>query len=166
MCDYSLHGVKNRLAIEGDSLVVHRFHTGSNGLASVAELEHVQPHWLKRLLYRVAFMFDKEIWEAEKSITAVCVPPGARLYVDGIPKAIREQCRLSEAGDAVFTQITAESFRHRDAFRFAGGIQVVIQKFPEGVRVSVLSLALEEEREEAGCDHASSLTEREVIANG
>jgi len=34
MCDYSLHGIKNRLAEEGEVLVVHRFHTGSKGLTS------------------------------------------------------------------------------------------------------------------------------------
>jgi hypothetical protein len=34
MCDYSLHGIKNRLAEAGETLVVHRFHTGSKGLTS------------------------------------------------------------------------------------------------------------------------------------
>ena len=34
MCDYSLQGIENRLAEEGEVLVVHRFHTGSKGLSS------------------------------------------------------------------------------------------------------------------------------------
>jgi hypothetical protein len=34
MCDYSLAGVPNRLAVEGEELVVHRFPTGALGLAS------------------------------------------------------------------------------------------------------------------------------------
>ena len=34
MCDYSLTGIPNRLAVEGEELVVHRFRTGSLGLAS------------------------------------------------------------------------------------------------------------------------------------
>ncbi len=34
MCDYSLHGIRNRLAEEGETLVVHRFFTGSKGLTS------------------------------------------------------------------------------------------------------------------------------------
>jgi len=33
MCDYSLMGVPNRLAQEGEDLVTHRFRTGSLGLA-------------------------------------------------------------------------------------------------------------------------------------
>ena len=34
MCDYSLAGISNRLAVESEELVIHRFHTGSIGLAS------------------------------------------------------------------------------------------------------------------------------------
>jgi hypothetical protein len=34
MCDYSLQGIRNRLAEEGETLVVHRFYTGSKGLTS------------------------------------------------------------------------------------------------------------------------------------
>lgn len=43
MCDYSLHDIKNRLANEGEELVVNKFHTGSKGLVSAADLEAVQP---------------------------------------------------------------------------------------------------------------------------
>ena len=39
MCDYSLHGIKNRLAREGETLNVHRFNTGSKGLTSPEYLE-------------------------------------------------------------------------------------------------------------------------------
>ena len=28
MCDYSLHSIQTRLAVEGEELVVHRFATG------------------------------------------------------------------------------------------------------------------------------------------
>ena len=34
MCDYSLAGLPSRLAVEGEQLVVHRFPTGTLGLAS------------------------------------------------------------------------------------------------------------------------------------
>ena len=39
MCDYSLGGLPNRLAVEGEELIVHRFPTQSIGLASPADLE-------------------------------------------------------------------------------------------------------------------------------
>jgi hypothetical protein len=38
MCDYSLMHYPNRLAVNGDELVVHRFLSGSIGLASEADL--------------------------------------------------------------------------------------------------------------------------------
>ena len=38
MCDYSLHTYPNRLAADGEELVVHRFGAGSLGLASPADL--------------------------------------------------------------------------------------------------------------------------------
>jgi hypothetical protein len=41
MCDYSLHGLKNRLANKGKQLFIHKFHTGSKGLASVADSPQV-----------------------------------------------------------------------------------------------------------------------------
>ena len=34
MCDYSLAGLRTRLAVEGEELVVYRFPTGSIGLTS------------------------------------------------------------------------------------------------------------------------------------
>lgn len=42
MCDYSLHGIKNRLATEGEQLFIHKFHTGSKGLASVTDLKNLE----------------------------------------------------------------------------------------------------------------------------
>ncbi len=41
MCDYSLHTYPNRLAADGENLVVHRFGAGSLGLASPADLTAV-----------------------------------------------------------------------------------------------------------------------------
>jgi hypothetical protein len=38
MCDYSLMSIPNRLAREGDELVVHRFETGAIGLAAACDL--------------------------------------------------------------------------------------------------------------------------------
>ena len=65
MCDYSLAGVPNRLAEEGEQLVACRFSTGSMGLTSG----------------------DASLWRLWfKQTPAVCVPPGARLLLHDIPK--------------------------------------------------------------------------------
>jgi len=39
MCDYSLSGIQNRLALEGETLIVHQFHAGSKGLTSPESLK-------------------------------------------------------------------------------------------------------------------------------
>ena len=41
MCDYSLQGIRNRLAEQGEILVVHRFQTGSKGRTSPRYLQPV-----------------------------------------------------------------------------------------------------------------------------
>ena len=69
MCDYSLAGVPNRLAEEGERLVACRFSTGSMGLTSDAS------QWRS--------------WFRENP--AVCVPPGARLLLSDIPKDLQRQ---------------------------------------------------------------------------
>jgi hypothetical protein len=152
MCDYSLHAVKNRLAVEGEQLFVNKFHTGSKGLASVADFAAVQTvrpapagtgvfgrlaHWISE---------RRRVASGEESyfLTAVCIPPGAKLYIEGIPKALQEQFDVGEAEEVTFAQVTAEPFRYRDAFRFENGEEVLIQKFPDGVRVEILSIELEE----------------------
>lgn len=159
MCDYSLHGINNRLAKEGESLVIHKFYTGSKGLASPADLEAVKPRGLKRLTVWLGIEAPSP---ARFNIPAVCVPPGAKLYLEGIPDRIRADYALSDAEEATFTQLTAEPFRYRDAFRFANGAEVLIQKFPEGMSVEVLKLALEEKVE---VEESAILVERGMSAN-
>ncbi len=137
MCDYSLHAVSNRLANEGESLRVHKFHTGSKGLASPADIEAARPRGWKRLL---AFLLIEDPRAIERYIPAVCVPPGARLRLI-VPTGSK---------DATFTQITSEPYRYRDAVRFEDGEVVLLQRFQEGMRVEVLSLSVEEEPEAVG----------------
>ena len=120
MCDYSLAHFPNRLAVEGEQLVVHLFPGGSRGLAS-------PDRDLKELASRC-------------STTAVCVPPGARLLLRGIPKPLQDQLAVGEIEAATFVEQSAEAFRYRDAVRFSNGREILLQGFPSGLRVEVLSL--------------------------
>jgi len=155
MCDYSLHGVKNRLAVQGESLYVHKFHSGSMGLASDADLQAlttIRPApqgtgFFGRLrhLYKESRRLASP--ELTSELPAVCIAPGARLYLEGIPEEMRGRLGVGEAAEVTFTQLTSEPFRYRDAFRFANGVEVLVQKFPEGMSVEILSLALAEDPE-------------------
>jgi len=82
------------------------------------------------------------------AIPAVCIPPGARLLVRDIPAELQRECGFQkDMGEAVFTQITAAVNTFRDAVRFQNGSEVLLQRFAEGQRVRVLTLASVEEQE-------------------
>ena len=142
MCDYSLCGIPNRLAVEGEELVVYRFSTGSIGMASQADLRVCEQ--IKKAVPRKTF------WQAVKAFfeqpsqvatpPAVCIPPGARLIVRNISEDLQRRFRISGEEAAVFTQISSEFNSYRDAVRFHGDCEVRLQELREGMPVQVVSL--------------------------
>jgi hypothetical protein len=150
MCDYSLHGVKNRLANEGEQLFVHRFHTGSKGLASVTDLRN-----LKKTSLGAGVWTRFKCWvenqrrlvngDLKRALPAVCIPPGARLHVDRIPSPMQRQFRVGPREEVTFVQLTAEPFKYRDAIHFNNGQEALLQQLSDGLRMEALSLALAEE---------------------
>jgi hypothetical protein len=149
MCDYSLHGIKNRLANEGEQLFIHKFHTGSKGLASVIDLRNLKKTVGAGVWARFkCWVKNQRRWingDMKRALPAVCIPPGARLHVDGIPAPLQKQFGIGSREEVTFVQLTAEPFRYRDAIRFGDGQQVVLQRLSDGLRMDVLSLALAEE---------------------
>ena len=134
MCDYSLHGIRNRLAKENEVLVVHRFHTGSKGLTSPERLTSARPKGLLAIL--------KSMFAAEPQECAVCVPDGAKLMVYGTPKH-QEAHGLSAAEPVTFRQLSLEVHTYRDAVEFKNGARVRLQELEDGQRVEVLALSSE-----------------------
>ena len=141
MCDYSLHGLPNRLAMEGEELVAHRFITGAIGLTSPAEL--------RRAATCKNQSAKKGFWSVIKAVVfppafaetpAVCIPPGARLRMTGIPAGLQRELDVREDETVTFTQTTALANAYHDAVRFENGRQVLLQMLKEGQRVRVLSL--------------------------
>ncbi len=120
MCDYSLMSVPNRLAKEGEELVVHRFHTGAIGLASPCP--------------------SASMWWSDKQTCAVCVPPGARLRLKDIPKRLRREIGVGPAEEVTFVQLSATEYQFRDAVRFSKGQEILLQRLQCGQHVDVLSL--------------------------
>lgn len=148
MCDYSLCGIPNRLAREGEELVVHKFSTGSMGLASPADLPATEP--AREAAPKRTFWQSITSWQTIKSFfepsrepevaPAVCIPPGARLMVRDVPAKLQHMLRVSAEEAVVFTQISADVNTYRDAIRFENGCQIRLQELCEGMRVEVLSL--------------------------
>jgi hypothetical protein len=159
MCDYSLYGVKNRLAVEGESLVTHKFHTGCRGLAPAADVERIRPHSLIELVRH--WSNPETYWEAEKKIPAVCIPHGARLLLEGIPRHAQKVFGIGETEEVTFLQLSYEPYRYRDAFQFDHRLLLPLdpdracdvlslQNLPEGICVEVLALELQQETVSTG----------------
>jgi len=121
MCDYSLAGIPSRLAVEGEQLVVHRFPTGSLGLACPCP--------------------SVSRWWSAKQTPAVCVPPGARLLLRDIPKDLQQQFGIGGTEEVTFVQLSATAYEFRDAARFSIGREILLQKLQCGQRVDVLALS-------------------------
>jgi hypothetical protein len=120
MCDYSLAHFPNRLAVAGEELVVHRFNTGTLGLAPARSS-------LKQVF-------------SPSSIQAVCVPPGAQLLLRDIPERLQQALNVGSVEEVTFVEQSADAFRYRDAVRFANGRETLLQQLACGQSVLVLSL--------------------------
>ena len=160
MCDYSLMCIPNRLGREGEDLVVHRFPTGSLGFASPLDLYHVvNPGQAKAGGFWATL---KSFFSSPRTvdIPAICIPPGARLTLAGIPKRLQMDLGIAGEEEVLFTQFTADTNTYRDAVRFKNGYQARLQDLAEGVRAKVLDLSLAEEFEPLQEEHFRPLFRR------
>lgn len=143
MCDYSLMGVPNRLAEGGENLLVHRFTTGSVGLTEFcASQGGVSSSFV---VFWTAIREFFGFSDPRLQPLAVCIPPGARLLVQDIPKDLQRQFKTGPIEEVTFTQLSATSNTHRDAIRFSNGAEVLLQQLDEGQRVHVLQVSIPEE---------------------
>lgn len=137
MCDYSLGGLPNRLATEGDELALYRFRTGSLGLASVSDLPERTPMG-RGFAGFCKYLLDQ--LREQPQVCAVCIPPGAQLSVFGIPADLQRKLNVSENERVVFVQTSECAFAYRDAIQFSNGKEVLLQKLRPGIRMKVRSM--------------------------
>jgi hypothetical protein len=140
MCDYSLMHYANRLAREGEELIVHRFPSGSLGLVSPADLNRSAQDRSREPQSFWASLKDFFAATEKCAIPAVCVPPGARLLLHSIAGPLRREYGLQAEEEVTFEQLTALQNTHRDAIVFQNGRALTLQQLPEGQRVAVLAL--------------------------
>ena len=143
MCDYSLYAIPNRLARDGEEVVLHRFGTGSIGFASpeeVKRLEQEQNTGWKGLWAGVKAMLAPRKCSG---VAAVCMPPGTRLMITEIPNAAQNKVCFKSLDVVVFTEISSQSYSYRDALLLPNGTCVLLQELPEGTQAVVLATALE-----------------------
>lgn len=159
MCDYSLMGLPNRLAAEGEDLILHEFPTGTRGFTPDTFNLDVLPNWR----YALHIIFQALLGVPQAGKMAVCIPPGARLLLFDVPDELRKSQGIGPRAEVTFTQLSASAHEHRDAIRFDNGRELLLQRLEKGQRVRVLRLNLES-REELPSPPAESfrLAERRI----
>jgi hypothetical protein len=138
MCDYSLHGIQNRLARKGEVLVVHRFYTGSKGLTS-PEYLRCDPPKAQGLMA----LFRRKITFRQPKVCAVCIPDGAQLIISEISPKLQQAHGLNPTEAVTFRQLSTDFLTYRDAVEFKTGVNVRLQDLEEGQTVEVLALSSE-----------------------
>ena len=131
MCDYSLAAFRNRLAVEGEELMVYRFPTRCLGLISSADPD------VKRELAGWQTYFSPR-----EAPCAVCIPHGARLLLHDVPLRLQRQLGVGAEEHVTFIQRSADVERYRDGLRFMNGQEISLQRLLQGQRADVLSLSL------------------------
>jgi hypothetical protein len=154
---------KNRLAVEGEELVAHRFGSGLTRMLSrddycrwrtVAEAPSARdssvPHapgnaFLRALKDSLMQVLDflglvpgDPFSSGREPGPVVDFPSDALLRVYGISQKLQQQYHLSSSEDALAVEITHRLGRGRDALCFGNGAILSLQALEEGQRVKVL----------------------------
>jgi hypothetical protein len=140
MRDHSLHAT-NRLAQEGEELVLCRFSSGVLGFAANADL--LKAESIVRTEPRNFWSRLKESLLGRRAarFPAVCVPPGARLLLDGVPPNVQTSLQVAPSEVVVFAEISDRSYSYREVLLLPDETRVLLQDLPEGVHALVLALS-------------------------
>lgn len=104
MCDYSLELYRSRPAVQEEQYTLHRFPSGTMGFVAGTDCE-----------------------------TAVCMPAGARLSLQGINETVQRAFSVGPAEQVTMIRLDVTGHAHRDAVRFANGREVLLQSLNAGV---------------------------------
>ena len=88
MCDYSLEMYRSRPGAIGEQYTLHRFRSGTLGFVDPADCT-----------------------------TAVCLPAGARLRLQGLSRRLQQTFSLGDAPEAVMIRFPYGAGVHRDGLR-------------------------------------------------
>lgn len=131
MCDYSLSGIPNRPAIEGERLTTYLFPNGVMGFVSETELAVFSRA-------RTSLWTRLRAWLNSEAPCAVCLPAGATLVLRDTPAWLRTSLAESDEVVSFFQDEPKDEFR--DAIRSRRGTKLLIQQLPERQVADVLSL--------------------------
>jgi hypothetical protein len=76
--------------------------------------------------------------------TAVCMPAGARLHLEGINETVQRAVSIGPIEEVAMTRLEVTGHAHRDAVRFANGREVLLQSLNIGVSARLADRDLDE----------------------
>ena len=109
MCDYSLELYRSRPAVNEEHYTLHRL--GSGTLGFIAESD---------------------------CTTAICMPAGAQLRLDGLDKRLQRALRVGPSEEVVMIRLPFRNHTHRDGVRFANGREVMLQDLNAGLSAMLM----------------------------
>jgi len=115
MCDYSLELYRSRPATQEEQYTLHRFPSGTMGFVAGTDCE-----------------------------TAVCMPAGAHLSLQGINETVQRAFSIGAAEVVTMTRLEVTGHAHRDAVRFGNGREVLLQSLNAGVTCTLAPRDLDE----------------------
>jgi hypothetical protein len=140
-----LMSIPNRLAVEGEDVVTYRFHSGSIGFASESDVRRMAGSNAPRAR---AFWWSQRFHSTSsplaKTVCALCVPPGARLLLQGIPEQLQHNLKVASSEEVTFVEMGVDAYTYRDAVRFESGLEIRLQDLIPGQRARVLRLSSEQ----------------------
>ena len=115
MCDYSLELYRSRPATQEEQYTLHRFPSGTMVFVAGTDCE-----------------------------TAVCMPAGAKLSLEGINETVQRAFSIGPAEEVTMTRLEVTGHAHRDAVRFGNGREVLLQSLNAGVTCTLAPRDLDE----------------------
>ena|SRR5581483_10195431 len=158
MREYAFHSMSNRLAEEGEELVLYRFESGVLGFAGDRDLLQANNAVRSEPLTFWSKVKESLLGRRAPHFPAVCVPPGARLLLDGVPQSAQASLQVAPSEVVVFAEISDRSYSYREALLLPDGTRVLLQDLPEGVHALVLALSSEAEHKPAEEDVRGTMT--------
>jgi len=155
--DYSITKLRNRLAVEGEELIAHRFQNGMTRMVDRADFERWQRAradgensrpptrhgWQSLKQYVVGFLtyygfVDDASRKADEPGPVVAIPSEALVRVFGLPLEWQEQHQLAACEDALFIEFSPPWGVAGRGLCFGNGVVIPLRLLEEGQRIKVL----------------------------
>lgn len=140
MCDYSLYTIQNRLAEEGEELILHKFETGTLGFASASDFSRAGSLNTRSRYFLGQYeglvgtaAYSTVHGDLRSSRNSLITERHSTNCADTPPHRPKEI--------ALFTEVSDRSYSYRDALLPPNGTRVLLQDLPAGLHALVLSLS-------------------------